>query len=555
MPFNWTPKLWTLLSLTLGVAVLFSNALLWHFGQQRQSESLRQAYYERIYWIAQTVGGTSTQWIATNNWAQLALSGVGKLKRESVVVYVFMRRLDGEIMAAVDEELVEGYDPQIVAWKDDSSVALEERHRQGGLYVAYSGSYKLREQVLLADAVVDDEVRARQGEVVLEAEQRLNYFGDPVGILTIGFSQKPLTTALEESQNALLLLELGMLALGLVMAMSVAWLVATPLQRMTQRLSQLSTSHGASLEKLEQQLLALGLDEIPANTYESRQLLEAFRNMQRELLVHIQQVRRSSEDLRASNAELQKINLELQATQDRLVQSTKMATMGEMLAMIAHQWRQPLSTISVVAASLYLHGKLGKQAGDAQLQDLQKIMDTTQFLSKTIDDFRNFFRPDKERESVRLQDLTKKALDMVEITYRAQGIRVVEDYRELPPLALYPNELQQVLLNLLKNAQEALTDNEVPDKQVALRLFQDTDGSQILEVHDNAGGVPSEIAERIFHPYFSTKGKLNGTGLGLYMSKMIVEDHLHGQLRVENRDGGACFRMRLNPLPTPNASG
>ncbi len=136
-------------------------------------------------------------------------------------------------------------------------------------------------------------------------------------------------------------------------------------------------------------------------------------------------------------------------------------------------------------------------------------------------------------------------MEIIGLTLQTQDIKLVKEFGELPQLELFPNEIQQALINLLKNAQEALEESKIEGKKLVLRTYAQED-KQVLEVQDNAGGIPEDMIDQIYFPYFSTKNKLNGTGLGLYMSQMIVKDHLGGKLTVINKDGGACFRVELN---------
>jgi C4-dicarboxylate-specific signal transduction histidine kinase len=238
---------------------------------------------------------------------------------------------------------------------------------------------------------------------------------------------------------------------------------------------------------------------------------------------------------------------QLKATQNQLIQSTKMATMGEMLAMIAHQWRQPLATINAIAATVSLETQLQRNNPEKVITQLQKIQETSHFLSRTINDFRNFFRPDKDREAIQLSVLMERSLEVMSSPFQKHQVQFIRETQELPALLTHPNELQQVLLNLLKNALDVLVEREIPTKQIVFRLFSEHE-QQVLELEDNAGGIPEDVLPQIFEPYFSTKSKLNGTGLGLYMSKMIIEDHLQGALVAENRTHGACFRVTIPPL-------
>ena len=548
--FSQPLRLRSVLLLSLGSALLLSNALTWYVGQMRQVESLRHGYFDRIFWMSHSVGSKASEWIATSNWAQLALSGE-ILEQQAEVVYAFIRAEDGEIFYAFDDALFEESDPRLISWDPPEAPVLETRALSSETMEYQTGTYVLREQVLKEDANYGGFVRGRAGETVFEARQELLHWGRSVGIMHVGLSQEPLAAAVAENQRSLLLIELLLLFSGLLISGWVARRVATPLQRMTHRLAGLQTSSlqkKSSLQELQYQLQELRLDDMPSNTWESQQLIEAFLQLRGELLLQIDRIQQSEQQLRLSHQELQDAYAELQQMQNQLVQSTKMASMGEMLAMIAHQWRQPLATISVITSGLTVEQQLGVSTKEKVLEKLKKIQETTQFLSRTINDFRDFFRPGRERAEVRLQDLVQRTREILELSLANQAVTIVEEYEDLPPLELYPNELQQALLNLLKNAQEALQENRTHDRKIKLRIFAHA-GKQVLEVQDNAGGIPPEVLEKIFFPYFSTKSKLNGTGLGLYMSKMIVEDHLQGRLLVENRSGGACFRLELTSLP------
>ena len=371
----------------------------------------------------------------------------------------------------------------------------------------------------------------------------------------IGLSQHPLDKAVAENQRSLLIIEALLILFGLIISVVVARRVATPIQQLTTRLALLKTDslrNSDSLQQFESQLQDLELADIPANTWESHQLVNAFQHLQNQLLLQIQLIQESAMELQTSHEELKQAYDELQQMQQQLVQSTKMASMGEMLAMIAHQWRQPLATINMIASSIKLEQQLGNATTEGTLEKLKKIQDTTSFLSRTINDFRDFFRPDRQRAFVQLSELVQRTMEIIGLSLQKQDIELVKEFGELPPLELFPNEVQQALINLFKNAEEALEESGIDKKRLIVRTYAQQD-KQILEVQDNAGGIPEDVVDQIFFPYFSTKNKLNGTGLGLYMSRMIIEDHLGGKLTVVNKDGGACFRVELNERLPENA--
>jgi len=227
-----------------------------------------------------------------------------------------------------------------------------------------------------------------------------------------------------------------------------------------------------------------------------------------------------------------------------LTQSAKMAEMGDMLSMIAHQWRQPLNQISYVIMNLesaYEFHELTEEYMQSKVKEANELLE---FMSVTIDDFKNYFKPDKEQEEVVLDEVVQKALSLLQKTLKSEGIEVVLDIQNTPTLKIYRNEFIQVLLNLLKNARDVLNAQDINEKKITISIVQEQE-YVLVKVCDNGGGVAEETMEKIFDPYFSTKDASSGTGLGLYMSKMIIESHLGAKLSVVNEKEGACFRIQI----------
>ena len=240
-----------------------------------------------------------------------------------------------------------------------------------------------------------------------------------------------------------------------------------------------------------------------------------------------------------------KNQLEILREKDRQLQyQARLAKMGEMLSMIAHQWRQPLTAIS--ATTSYMYGKLSINAFDKEefLEELGHIEDYSKHLSKTIDDFRNFFKPNKTKEDTTLEKIVKTTLEIVKPILINNNIKVIEEFTCNKVIHNYANEIRQVVLNLIKNAEDALVANKIEDATITIRTYINNDNA-ILEVSDNAGGVPLEIMDKIFDSYFTTKTSALGTGLGLCMSKTIVEDNCKGKLDVKNGDEGAVFIVSI----------
>jgi len=236
---------------------------------------------------------------------------------------------------------------------------------------------------------------------------------------------------------------------------------------------------------------------------------------------------------------------ELERSQQKdkaMLQQSKLAQMGEMIAMIAHQWRQPLTAISSTASDLHMKIVLDNFDSNYFIDKLEKIDDFSQHLSKTIDDFRGFYKEDKQKVNIRFSEITQGALDIVLTSITNKNISLKTSFDCQKKISIYPNEMRQVILNLIKNAEDILVEKEIQNPIIHIKTYEDDENSY-FEVVDNAGGIPENIIEKIFDPYFSTKTKQDGTGLGLYMSKTIVEEHCGGKLRVCNTKDGAIFKI------------
>lgn len=237
-----------------------------------------------------------------------------------------------------------------------------------------------------------------------------------------------------------------------------------------------------------------------------------------------------------------------------ILQQSRLAQMGEMISMIAHQWRQPLGSISTVAASIKLKLTLkrfdyttqeGQEASAFFLQEsMNKIESYVQFLTHTIDDFRNFFKPNKQKESVTLSQLVNRTLSIIGKALEINGITLQVQTHTTREIFTYANEITQVILNILKNAEDIIKERETKNAHINITIFSDATW-QIITIEDNAGRIPDDILPNIFEPYFSTKSEKNGTGLGLYMSKTIIEEHCGGQITATNTAKGALFTIKL----------
>jgi PAS domain S-box-containing protein len=230
----------------------------------------------------------------------------------------------------------------------------------------------------------------------------------------------------------------------------------------------------------------------------------------------------------------------VQQKQEQLIQQSRQAAMGEMIGMIAHQWRQPLSSISTIAGGVELAISLETLDSKKLQEEMDEITHLTQHLSQTVDDFRNFFKPNKERQRISAKTLLDETIKLLNPLLKGNDVKMVLEIEEYE-LHTYINELKQVIINIIKNGLDQLVDQNQELKRITVTSEVD-EQSYRLYIEDNGGGVPDEIITKVFEPYFSTKSK-NGTGLGLYMSKTIMFDHIGGDLSVTNSDEGARFEL------------
>ncbi len=254
----------------------------------------------------------------------------------------------------------------------------------------------------------------------------------------------------------------------------------------------------------------------------------------------------ASKELEALNHELEdKIESAVEKAQkanELLIKQSKLASMGEMISMIAHQWRQPLSAITATTGTMQMKIAMEKYEPEYFNSQLDSISSLSQHLSTTIEDFRNFFKPDKAKTSFSIKDAVQNAIKLSESMIQNNHIGLEVVYDSDAVIESHENEVVQALINIIKNAIDALLENKISEPKIFIRLFEDLAGVVSITIEDNAGGIPESIAKKIFEPYFSTKS-IHGTGLGLYMSKTIIEQHCNGRLLFSNTSEGACFKI------------
>ncbi len=297
-------------------------------------------------------------------------------------------------------------------------------------------------------------------------------------------------------------------------------------------------------------IVVVVLNDITSEVKSREQLAELNNNLEGIIAV-------KTKELQSLNSKLEeRIQEELTKNREKdkqMIQQSRFAALGEMIGNIAHQWRQPLSAISSTASGVELQMEIGIASNEDIKKSYSDIKNYVQFLTQTIEDFRGFFKEDKTKVDFDMRDVLKNALAITNATYKDNNINVKLNISNEPLISYgMPSELAQAFLNILNNARDAIIEKK-PDFRGIYIYSQNTENENALYFQDNAGGIPEGILEKIFDPYFTTKHQSQGTGIGLYMSKDIVEKNMHGSLSVKNivqeLDGivynGACFRISL----------
>lgn len=224
---------------------------------------------------------------------------------------------------------------------------------------------------------------------------------------------------------------------------------------------------------------------------------------------------------------------ELKAKDKLIAEQAKLAALGDMIGNIAHQWRQPLSTISTAATGI----KLLREYDSLEEKDLDSSLDgiikSSKYLSKTIDDFRDFLQGDKEKTTFNLETNIKKDLSILDGMLKDSDIQIIENYIQEIEIYSFNNELTQAIINILSNAKDAFSINNIKERYIFITTNVKNNNA-IVEIKDNAGGISDDIINKIFEPYFTTKHKSLGTGLGLYMTQQIIKQNIQGSIEVQN---------------------
>lgn len=296
-------------------------------------------------------------------------------------------------------------------------------------------------------------------------------------------------------------------------------------------------------------------DGLPWGWRASNQDITERKQMEHELFEQAGELEEEIAEREAAQANLEELNhsleerinvavADLRHKDQTLIQQGRLAAMGEMINNIAHQWRQPLNNIGLIIQNLQFSYDEGTITHDEMSQEIDKAMGIIVRMSHTIDDFRNFFREDKQKCSFLISKAVRHALEFISATLKSDAISVDIEADEQIAASGYQNEYAQVLLNILSNAREAGIERSVATPRIHIRITCEN-GRSVVHIRDNCGGITDDIMPKIFDPYFTTRAPDKGTGIGLYMAKVIIEQNMNGSLTAINTEDGVEFRIEV----------
>lgn len=243
------------------------------------------------------------------------------------------------------------------------------------------------------------------------------------------------------------------------------------------------------------------------------------------------------------------INTQLQKQLEHehlMMQQSKLATMGEMIGHIAHQWRQPLSQLSGIFMNLDASYEFDELTPKYVEKKIKKGNELLKYMSHTIEDFRNFFQPNRVKEVFNLNQYIQNAINLIRATLTYHHVKLEFDsYDEYIPILGYPSEFSQVILNILNNSTDALVENKIKNPKITIKVIQLNEKRVSIQIKDNAGGINESVIDKIFDMYVTTKSKKDGTGLGLYISKIIIQKKLMGEIFAKNEKNSAIVTINL----------
>lgn len=504
--------------------VLFVFVSLLSYGIIATSQRIENELHRRAISIARNVALSAIRPIITENRIELQLLLVDALKHEENIRYLFL----------VDDH---------------------------GALIAHTFGATFPKELLAFNNMPLDSNKPLIQPVALDGE-RIGNIGVAIkdgglGRVYVGISEESLTTDL----YAIALHGMPIVAFMFLIGITGAWWFAS---RITKPISELAKSvHQVGIGNFEAELTVTTDDEIGELSAAFNLMLNQLRQMtaeqkkaadelclQAEMLEEeVAERQAAQEDLVVKQQQLESLNSileerinaavdELRVKDKVMILQGRQAAMGEMISNIAHQWRQPINNLGLLIQVIKAdHDNASLDAPTLQ-NYVDRAMNTIQFMSQTINDFSSFFNIDRQKTDFIVFQGVKKVVAMLEATLSRNGITILVEQQVEVVISGFFNEYNQVLLNLISNAKDVLLERDVQQPSIRVVISRE-EGNAVVRIRDNGGGIPENIMPQVFNPYFTTKQEGSGNGIGLYMSRMIIEEHFNGRITASNHDGGA----------------
>ena len=379
----------------------------------------------------------------------------------------------------------------------------------------------------------------------------IRFSGVTWGTMQIGFSTADYERNIDQMYRQLLYITLISILAILPIGYFFALWFTRPIVTISAAASRVAAgdleAHVAIVRTDEIGDLARSFNQMVDALAENRQRLE---NVNQELESKVAERTQSLDELNRTLDQRVRDEIAKRKEQEQLlIHQSRLAAMGEMIGAIAHQWRQPLNALSLVLQNISLQYRMGRLDEETMTRLKEKGEAMVMRMSTTIDDFRNFFKPNKHAEYFNLYGTLRGAADILEGVLRNNNIRLHIDCDPEIQVYGYGGEFSQVVLNILSNAKDALITTGQADPAIRIEVERTPEGIHI-RFQDNGGGMDATTLHKIYEPYFTTKEEGKGTGIGLYMSKMIIENSMGGRLEAQNLPGGICFVVTLPGIAT-----
>ena len=503
----------TFLLIALSLSIL--SLLLSYFYLENKKKSLIDVLYSKSKTIAKSITLVASDAIITSDYSFIVEQNTKVINNNPGLLYLIVTKIN-----------------------DSASIVSTKKH--------WEMLKKLPKEIA---ALQKDEEQEKIFKSSLIKNKEVYNYAYPVifngikwGWVIIGHSMKEYKNTMQKAYITALLLLVGTILLSLVFSYFLtSWLV-TPI------ISLKNAAQKVAAGDLNAKVDITSKDEIGTLAKSFNEMVDTIKESNEKLEKRVEQ---RTQELNALNKDLdKKVKQEVmkRAEQEQiLIQQSRFAAMGEMIGNIAHQWRQPLNALSLLLQNIENAYEMDMLDEAYIKRSVAKGNRLTKAMSQTIDDFRNFFRPNKQAEIFSIHSALNATMDMIKSSFDNHMISFEQHIDDTLCVKGFSSEFSQVILNILTNAKDALIENKKEEKKIIITASKDknNENNVIISVEDNAGGIPQDIVQNIFDPYFTTKEEGKGTGIGLYMSKTIVETNMQGHLSVLNTAEGAKFIIKL----------